>query len=166
MAETAKPVFTNPDGTMTEDGRALIEWMEAQFIEADRANDVTLINSLSGDIKHYYVNVYKMNKMTGGQSALTPEVYLRDYKNSFVMSNWRNFQYTRQQAEQKDKLAEATQRTEKLEAQLKLLQENLEAKMTELNARSEALEEAIKEAGVKKPRKAVKVTEDSDESEA
>ena len=65
-----KPAFVNIDGSTTEDGRRLIDWIESHFIEADRANDITLINSLSGDIKHYYVNVYKLNKMTGGGFTL------------------------------------------------------------------------------------------------
>lgn len=135
-----KPTFINLDGSSTEDGRKLIEWIESHFIEADKANDIALINSLSGDIKHYYVNVFKLNKMTGGDSGgLTPAKWLSDYRNSIAMNAWRNFQFTQQQEVRQSQLEATTQKTQELETGLGELKEALLTQMNKMQEENEKL---------------------------
>jgi hypothetical protein len=155
-----KPSFVNIDGSTTEDGRRLIDWIESQFVEADRNNDVALINSLSGEIKHYYVNVYKLNKMTGGDSnGLTPGKWLSDYRNSIAMNAWRNFQYTEEQAVRESQLDQTTAKTEELAKGLNDLQESLAEQFKKL-----AEDNATLRAELDKLRKGKKAkVEDADE---
>lgn len=156
-----KPSFVNIDGSTTEDGRKLIDWIESHFIEADRSNDVALINMLSGDLKHYYVNVYKMNKMTGGESGgLTAGQWLSDYRNSIAMNAWRNYQYTEQQAVKESQLEATTAKTEALEAGLNEFKEAILEQMAKLQEENARLAADLEKARGKGKRKA---TEDADE---
>lgn len=162
-----KPTFINLDGSATEDGRKLIEWIESHFVEADRTNDVALINALSGDIKHYYVNVYKMNKMTGGDSGgLTPEKWLSDYRHSIAMNAWRNYQYTEQQAQRQSQLEATTQKTEELASGLNELKEALLGQMEKLQADSAKLRADLDKLTPKGKRKTAAESDEEVEAEA
>lgn len=161
-----KPAFVNIDGSTTEDGRKLINWIEAHFVEADRANDVGLINSLSGDLKHYYVNVYKMNKMTGGESGgLSASQWLSDYRNSIAMGAWRNYQYTLDQAVKESQLEATTAKTEELATGLNELKEALMGQMSKLQEENAALRADLDKIRGKSKRKQAEDADD-DESEA
>ena len=135
-----KPTFCNTDGSPTEDGRKLIAWIESQFAEADATNDIALINSLSGDIKHYYVNVYKLNKMSGSSGAgLSAEKWLSDYRNSIAMNAWRNYSYVQEQVVKQNQLEATTAKTEELAAGLNDFKEALAEQMAKLAADNAAL---------------------------
>lgn len=163
--DSNKPTFVNLDGSPTEDGRRLLAWIESQFEEADKTNDIALINSLSGDIKHYYVNVYKLNKLTGGVSGgLTPEKWLSDYRNSIAMNAWRNFLFTEQRAEQKSQLEATTAKTDALEAGLKEFKEALLGEMEKLREDNTTLRADLEKLRGKGKRKTDEA--DADESEA
>lgn len=163
-----KPTFTNLDGTMTADGKALIEWLESQFHEADIGNDMMAINSLSGDIKHYYVNVYKLNRMTGGNGGLTPEKWLYDYRNSIAMNAWRNYQFTVEQTIKKNQLEATTEKTAELERGLTELKEAMSTQVAKLNEENAALKSQLDDlkAGKRKRKVAEEEAETDAESEA
>lgn len=160
-----KPTFVNLDGSMTGDGEKLISWIESQFLEADQANDIAAINGLSGDIKHYYVNVYKLNRMTGGSgSGLTPQKWLSDYRNSIAMNAWRNFQFVQEQVVKQSQLEQTTARTEELATGLNQLKEALAEQMAKMQAENAALHaELDKLRGGGKAKRGGK-TEDADET--
>ena len=153
--------FINSDGSPSEDGYKYIEWMEAQFVEADQSNDVRLLNSLSGDSQHYYVNVYKMKTMT-------PEGWLRDYKNSIARSGYRNYIYSLEQVQEKSQLEATAQKTVELEQGMSTLQEALEKQKELYEQQMEALRVEMKSlmAGGKKRASKSAVIEEDDESEA
>lgn len=162
-----KPTFVNLDGSTTEDGRRLIDWIESQFVEADRSNDIALINSLSGDIKHYYVNVYKMNKMTGGDSGgMTPAKWLSDYRNSIAMNAWRNFEYTQQQVVRQSQLEATTAKTEELASGLNELKEALLEQMGKLQEENAKLRADLDKLTPKSKRKAAAEADEEDTTEA
>jgi hypothetical protein len=159
-----RPVFVGLDGQMTDDGRKLVAWIEAQFVEADKSPErITEINALSGDIKHYYVNVYKMNKATGGSGGLTPEKWLNDYRNSISLSAWRNMQFMTEQAEAKQELITTSERTKTLEENMQKLQETLADKVKELTEANTALKE---ELDALKSRRGKKKAEQEDDGES
>lgn len=162
-----KPNFVNVDGTPTEDGRRLIEWIESHFVEADKSNDIAMLNSLSGDIQHYYVNVYKLNKMTGGTSAgIAPAQWLRDYKNSFAMSSWRNWKFTEAAAVKESQLEATTAKTAELEAGLNEFKEAVLGQIAKLQEDNAALQKKL-DAAKKGKRTQQDDTEGTDaESEA
>lgn len=64
MADMVKyPEFVQ-DGQLTPDGGHLLEFMVAQFEEADQTNDVNRLNSLHGPIAEYYTLVHKLGLKT------------------------------------------------------------------------------------------------------
>lgn len=155
--------FINSDGSPTEDGYKYIAWMEAQFTEADLSNDVRLLNSLSGDSQHYYVNVFKMK-------TLTPEGWLRDYRNSIARNGYRNYLFAQEQVQQQSQLEANTQKAAELEAGMSALQEALAAQKEAYEQQMEALRadmEKLMAGGKKRASKTAAVEEaDDDESEA
>lgn len=154
--------FINSDGSPTEDGYKYIEWMEAQFTEADQSNDVRLLNSLSGDSQHYYVNVYKMKTMT-------PEGWLRDYRNSIARNGYRNYLYAQEQVQQQSQLEANTQKAAELEAGMNTLQEALAAQKESYEQGMQALRDEIDKlmaGGKKRASKTAAVEDTDDESEA
>jgi hypothetical protein len=154
--------FINSDGSPTEDGYKYIEWMEAQFTEADQSNDVRAINSLSGDSQHYYVNVYKMKTMT-------PEGWLRDYKNSIARNGYRNYIYAQEQVEKQSQLEATAQKTLELESGMNALQEALAAQKEAYEQQMEALRvemEALMRGGKKRASKASAAVEEADDDES
>lgn len=153
--------FINSDGSPSEDGYKYIAWMEAQFTEADQSNDIRLLNSLSGDIQHYYVNVFKMKMMS-------PEAWLRDYKNSTARNGYRNYIYAQEQVEAQSQLEATTQKAVELEAGMNTLKEALAAQKEAYDQQMEALRaEMVKlmAGGKKRASKAADVEELDDESE-
>ena len=141
------------DGSTTEDGRKLIAWIESHYLEADKANDVTLINSLSGDIKHHYTMVTKLKTLTSAQ-------WLNDYKHSIAMSAWRNYQYTESQAVKESQLEATTAKADALEAGLNEFKEAIAAQIAKLQEDNARLNAELEKARSKGKRKA---TEDADE---
>lgn len=154
--------FINSDGSPSEDGQKFIAWMEAQFIEADQANDIRLINSLSGDIQHFYTNVYKMR-------MLTPEAWLRDYKNSIARNGYRNYLYAQEQVQQQSQLEATTQKAVELETGMNTLKEALaEQKESYEKQMAELREEmrALMASGKKRASKTAVIEEVDDDAES
>lgn len=155
--------FINSDGFPTEDGYKLIAWMEAQFTEADKSNDVALINSMSGDVQHYYVNVAKLK-------TLTPEAWLRDYRNSIARSAYRNYVYTQEmaqrEAQEQSQLESTTRKAAELEAGMNSLQEALAAQKSAYEQEMAALREELDRLMYKGKKRAKAVATDTDEDDA
>lgn len=148
-----RPNFLNLDESLSDDGRKLVEFIEGQFIEADRTNNIEALNNLSGMIGHYYVNVYKMK-------AMTPDRWVKDYPNA-AHNAWAAKEYLEAQAQESQTVAETAAATTTLADELKALKESLMAEIqqlkdekAELAAKVETLEAAKPE---KKPAKAAKV---------
>src|SRR5690606_11093489 len=151
--------FINSDGSPTEDGYRYINWIESQFAEADQSNDVRLLNSLSGDSQHYYVNVYKMKVMT-------PEAWLRDYKNSIARNGYRNYLYAQEQVERQSQLEATTQKAVELEQGMNALQEALAAQKEAYEKQMEDLRADMAKlmaGGKKRASKSAVIEEDEDE---
>lgn len=154
--------FINSDGSPTEDGYKYLAWMEEQFAEADQSNDVRLLNSLSGDSQHYYVNVYKMK-------TLTPEAWLRDYRNSIARNGYRNYIYAQEQVERQSQLEATTQKAAELEAGMNTLQEALAAQKEAYEQDMQALRDEIAKlmsGGRKRASKAAAAVEEADDDES
>lgn len=118
------PDFVSPRGDLTLDGERLIAWIEAQFAEADRDNDLDRLNRLSGYLAYYYVNVHKLR-------AMTPAQWLQEHLHSGALAAWRDMQYleevTRQTAEQQEIVRQADSRLASLTEQLEMLRQELAA---------------------------------------
>ena len=71
----AYPVFIDQNNVITEAGKQVIEFVEAQFVEADVNNNLQVLNRLSGPIAEYYANVYKLH-------AISRERWLKDLRQS------------------------------------------------------------------------------------
>jgi hypothetical protein len=158
-----RPTFTNLDGTMTKDGQQLIEWLESQFLENGSEADLAKLNALSGDVKHYYVNVYKLNKMGGGAGGISPEKWLSDYKNSIALNAYRNYQFNVERQVKESQLEETSKKTAALESGLAELREALATKVAELVDQNKALREEVDAMKAKRGRPRKQAEEDTEE---
>lgn len=158
--------FLNSDGSMTEDGRKMIEWMESQFLEADQKNDVAFLSSgISGDIQYYYINVYKTKMMS-------PEQWLRDYRQGMAQRTWSNYQWSllkAQEAEQQASQMEAqAQKSAELEAGMNSLKEALATQKESYEKDMEALRaeiERLMAGGKKRASKKTVIDDEDDDAE-
>lgn len=121
------PSFLNSDRTLTGDGQKLVQFIEAQFHEADAANDVTRLNGLPGTLQQYYINVYKLKSHTATQ-------WLEEFGRSWAQDAWRFMEYIEAQAAQTQAVTENTDRTAKLTEGLDELKAQLTAAMAEIEA--------------------------------
>lgn len=145
MAEQ-KVHFLNLDESLSGDGQKLVEFIESQFIEADRENNLEILNNLSGMIGHYYVNVYKARVMT-------PERWVKEYPNG-AMNAWAAKAYLESQQQQAETVQETATKTSDLENQLNALKESLATEMQQLRdeiAKRDVEIEALKASKGKKP---------------
>jgi len=155
------PDFVATSGELTPDGRRLIDWIEAQFREADATNDLSRLNGLSGYLAYYYVNVHKVR-------SLTPAQWLTEHKHSGAAAAWRDMQYmeeaARQQAKQQAAVEAVTGQAGELAGRIDALQHTLDealAKIAALEAKPEAQAEA---KPARKGKKAVKEAETEGEA--
>lgn len=153
----ATPNFLNHDGTLTEDGRVLTQFIESYFSEADKANDLTVLNSLAGHIGHYYVNVAKMG-------MILPERWVKDFPN-MAQAAWRDRDYIIAQEADKRKLEETAEATNDIADQLKTLNESLQAALAKIAVLEEAKVEAEPVKATKKSKKAAVQEAETDEPE-
>lgn len=161
MADLIRPTFVGLDGNMTEDGRRLIEWMESQFVESDKdSSRIAEINALSGDVKHYYVNVYKMHKQNPHGGGISAEKWLNDYRNSIALNAYRNMRFIEEQAEVKAEAISTSERTKTLEENMQKLSETLTAKIEELSAANVKLQEELDAIKAKRTSKKAKTDEE------
>ena len=149
------PVFVD-NGAITPDGKRLVEFVVAQFEEADRENNVAALNNLSGPIAEYYVNVHKLG-------SLTPEKWLKDMSHS-ARNAYDIMQYVEAQALKESAAAQATADTANavsgLEAELTKLKESIAEQVAKLEQENVALRQELealhnptpaKGKGAKKP---------------
>lgn len=139
--------FLDHRGGLTTDAVHLKEWMEAQFMEADKANDVEKLNNLSGPIAHYYVNVFK----TG---FVKPERWFAETV-SFARNAWEIMQYVEQKAAKELEVAEAAQ-TAKVQSnavadELQKFKESIAMQVAELEKANADLQAKLNAALASKP---------------
>lgn len=158
--------FLDHRGALTTDAKHLTEWMEAQFAEADRTNNIERLNNLSGPIAHYYVNVFK----TG---FVKPERWFAETA-SFARNAWDIMHYVEQKAAQEAEIAEAAQaakaKSDGVADELTKFKESVAAQVAELekaNAELQAkLEAALSAKTGRKAKAEPAETEDKPEAES
>lgn len=139
--------FLNLDESLTEDGHELVDFIESQFVEADRVNNIEVLNNLSGMVGHYYVNVYKAH-------AMSPERWVKEYPHG-AANAWAAKTYLESQQQQAETVTGTAARTNDLAMQLEAFRESLEAEMQALrdeNTKQAAEIEALKNKGKKPPK--------------
>jgi hypothetical protein len=146
--------FLKFDNSFTDEGRALIAYIEGEFMEADKVNNLEILNNLSGMIGHYYVNVFKAK-------AMTPEQWVRDYPNA-ANAAWGAKQYRESQQQQAETVAETATQTSSLAAELTAFKEAVQKELDALKAENAALKTQVESGNKKKPAK----SEDTPETEA
>lgn len=116
------PDFVARNGELTPDGQRLIAWIEAQFKDADKNNDLSRLNGLSGYLAYYYVNVHKLR-------AITPAQWLEEHRHSGAAAAWRDMLYfeevARKEAEQQAAVVETRTELSGLAEQLEALRQEL-----------------------------------------
>lgn len=129
------------DGQITQDGQFLLEFMHAQFDEADKSNDVARLNSLHGPIAEYYTVAYKLGLKTATGWF---ESFPQSARNAYDL-----MKYVESVAEKDAKLDETADKTNTLSAELLQVKEALEteletmrAEIAELKAEKASLAEA------------------------
>lgn len=150
--------FVKQDGTLTEDGKAVVAYLNEQIALYDDPNDKLKLNGASGVVRDFWVK-------TKAIPALTEAEYLRDYPYA-AGAAWSLVQHQQAQAQQAQQAQESTNA---LADALKQLREQVEQQAAELAALKESAP-ASKPATPKKPAKqadtAAAEAEDSAESEA
>ena len=142
--ELKTPHFLSYDGTLSGDGQALVAFIESQFVEADRTNNLDLLNSLAGNITHYYVNVYKAKTMTREQ-------WVKDYPHG-AMGAWSAKLYTEAKLAESQAIVDTAQKTTTLEAELQKLKESVAETVAKLEGENAALRTELD--SLKAPKKA------------
>lgn len=113
------------NGFVTPDGKRVIDEMNRQIEEAEKAQDIEALNKLSGHVKHYYVNVCKM-------ALLSEAEWLRDhsYGAGVVFSA---LEEAAQEAAEKQEIKDGQNAiTEALESLKAQMQAQIDALKTEL----------------------------------
>jgi len=154
------PDLVATTGELTPDGRRLIDWIEAQFKEADATNDLARLNSLSGYLAYYYVNVHKLN-------AMTPARWLQEHQHSGAAAAWRDMQYLEETAKKQAVIEAAAGKTNELAARIDALQKALDEALAKIAALEAKPEPSVEAAPARKgKRQAVKETEPAPEAES
>lgn len=125
-------------GTLTDDGQRVIAYMESACREAEAKDDVEALNALSGPIKHYYVNVFKLKLLPAWH-------WLEDFGNAAqaILRNITEAEAAQQEAvADKAAVSALAESLEEVKAALALAM----AKIAQLEAESEAAEDAAEMA--------------------
>lgn len=111
-------------GLLTDEGKKVVAWFEAQM--PDRASDafVDAFNALPGHVKHYLTTV----KVSG---ILTAESWIADYPAS-AQAGLRDIQDAEAKVEESAKVEEAVDKTAELQTQFASLKESLEEQIAAL----------------------------------
>lgn len=123
MPDAQYPEFVR-DGHLTTDGQQVVEFMTAQFEEADKTNNLTKLNSLHGPIAEYYTLVYKLHMKT-------PENWMATLPQS-ARNAHDLMQYVAEEARKSAQVAENTQTTHTLEQELTLFKASVGEEMDKL----------------------------------
>lgn len=151
----------NVDKTLNDDGRKLVEWLDAQCDYADSLpadESVHFLNTLSGPIRQYYVDVRKLHSHTSAG-------WVEHFGKSWAQDAWRIMAYVEAEQVKAQQAQQTADKTSALEDQLKALESKLMGKIDALEAENAAL----KAGKGKKPAKTEDATEaalEGDESEA
>jgi hypothetical protein len=139
------------NGELTPDGVKLLNWLEAQVSGETNADK---LNAMSGFVKEYFA-------ITRAKS-LTPQGWLETFRssaeNAFDTMSFIEGK-AQEEADRDAKLAENTEATSKIEAQLRQLKEDMQAELDALKAENVALKAKLEPGEPKK--KAAKKTEDA-----
>lgn len=128
----ANPVLVQ-NGALTNEGQTLLDWMEAQVKDFPTMNALQL-NSQSGYLKEYY-------SLTRSKS-LTPIRWLESFTssalNAYEVKNYLESKAA-QEAEAANKLAETSEATNKIEAELKAFKESIAQQVADLEKQNAEL---------------------------
>ncbi len=139
----AYPQWLDSDGDITADGRKLIEHYESQFSEADKGNDITALNQLTGDVKFYYQH-YKMEGKGLPELIEAARVkFLREFGKSVAHRGWDNLLYIQEQAKQAEKVEQNSEATNDLTEQLEQLREELLGEITKVKRENTRLKNKV-----------------------
>lgn len=120
------PVFVQ-EGALTDDASRLIEFMEAQYTEADRTNDLVTLNHLSGPIAEYYTLVAKLGMKS-------PSAWFRDFPNS-ARNAYDLMKWVESEAQKTEQIAENTAKTNSIADEFQKFKEAMEKELADANAR-------------------------------
>lgn len=135
------------NGFVTPEGKRVIEHMESTINVAESADSIDALNSLSGPLKHYYLNVMKAKTLSEGE-------WLRDYSYAAGTVHQALVEADTDKAE-KDALKEADAG---IAAELEKVKQLLESVVTDNKALRSELDELKKPA-----KKGSKKTDDTEE---
>ena len=136
MADMVKyPDFVQ-DGQLTPDGGHLLEFMVAQFEEADKSNDVNRLNSLHGPIAEYYTLVHKLGlKSPANWMTTMPQ----SARNAYDL-----MKYVESVAERDAKVDATSGKADEIADQLAAFKESIDEEMQAMRDEIERLTEANK----------------------
>lgn len=136
MADMVKyPDFVQ-DGQLTPDGGHLLEFMVAQFEEADKSNDVNRLNSLHGPIAEYYTLVHKLGlKSPANWMSTMPQ----SARNAYDL-----MKYVESVAERDARVDETADKAGEIADQLAAFKESVDAEMRKMHDEIERLTDANK----------------------
>lgn len=154
--------FLDHRGALSTDGKQLQEWIVAQFQEADKASNLEQLNSLSGPIAHYYVNVFKTK-------FITPERWFKECE-SFARNAWDIKVYVEEKALKEAQTAatanEANTKADTIADELRKFKESVAEQVAELEKANADLQAKLDAAlAAKAGRKAKPETEEKPEAE-
>lgn len=131
MADMVKyPDFVQ-DGQLTPDGSHLLEFMHAQFEEADQSSDVNRLNSLHGPVSEYYTLVYKLGlKTPAGWMATMPQ----SARNAYDL-----MKYVESVAEREAQTEQIVDKTSEIAQQLETFKESIAEEMSQMRGEIERL---------------------------
>lgn len=125
------PDLVSRNGELTPDGARLVEWIEAQFAQADHVNDLGYINGMSHYLSYYYVNVKKLK-------SLSPAQWITEHRLSSAAAAWRDMEYfeevARAEAEKQAVVETVVEQTSELAGQIDALRHALEEAVAEIAA--------------------------------
>lgn len=154
------PSFVNADKTLSKDGARLVEWLDAQCSYAESlplAESVNHMNTVSGPIRQYYINVYKLKSHTSA-------AWVEDFKSSWTRDCYAIMTQLEEKVAQAQTVSETASKADKVEGELAKLSETLTARFEALEAENKALRAEV-DAQKKKPGKKDEA-KDADETEA
>lgn len=142
--------FLNADKTLSPDGLRLVEWLTAQCNHVDSLpleENVNYLNTLSGPIRQYYINVHSNVRSHSAQA------WIEDFSKSWAKDCWRIMEYVEAEQQKANAIQENAEQTNAIATELAALKEsvaemvaNLTRENSELKAENEALKAAAKPA--------------------
>jgi len=124
----ANPNFINANGDLSDDGRKLVEWLDAHLpvMEVARAAE---LNTFAGPVQDFF-NRHRLERMTAEQ-------YVRDFRRTLALNAWRVMEVVEAQTAQAEQVQETVSKTSAIEAALEMLKQELGAARTEIAALKE-----------------------------